>query len=247
MDSGKNQRINATYRNQAQYIIEKWSQRPEPKELFKKLASLIQMQSGHEKARVLDVGCATGELIFYLKSCFAGMELTGVDIFPELIEEAQRLVPFAHFQLGSALDLPQDFTDRYDISLAMGVLAIFDIEEAPRFFENLLRCTHKGGRIYVCSHFNDHPVDVMIQHRKRLNGKLGTWEKGQNIYSKETIGEILHGQCKTHQFHEFNIPFDLAPKSDPVRSWTIRTEHNPYQLINGLKLMIDLSILEIEV
>jgi len=245
MDTRKNHLVNANYRNHAHYITEGWSQKP--KEIFKKLASLIQNQSGHENDRVLDVGCATGELIYYLKSRFGGMDLTGVDIFPELIEEAQQMVPFAQFQMASVMDLPQDFADSYDIVLAMGVLGIFDIEEAPRFFENLSRCTHKGGKIYVSSHFNDHPADVMIRHRKRMNGKLGDWERGWNIYSKETIGEILQGQCKTHQFHEFHLPIPLAPKPDPVRSWTIRTEHNPYQLVNGLKLMIDLSILEIVV
>ena len=33
--------------------------------------------------------------------------------------------------------------------------------------------------------------------------------------------------------------------TDPGRTWTFRSERNPYQLMNGLKLLVDLYFLEI--
>lgn len=39
--------------------------------------------------------------------------------------------------------------------------------------------------------------------------------------------------------------FDLKPKEDPVRTWTMRTETNERQLTNGLKLLIDHYLLKI--
>lgn len=63
----------------------------------------------------------------------------------------------------------------------------------------------------------------------------------------ETIGELLAGRCRAHRFHDFSISFELKPRRDPVRTWTIRTEHNPRQLVNGLKLFVDLHFLNVDV
>lgn len=235
----------AVYQNHMHYIKEGWNK--VPKESFKKLASLIERSHPDEESSVLDVGCAAGELINYLKTRFEKFEFTGIDVAPELIDEARKLIPFAKLVKASALDLPDDMHGSFDIVMATGVLSIFDIDEVPLFFENLIRCTKKCGKVYVFAHFNDHPVDLMITHRKRIDGKMGEWEKGWNIYNKETIEEVLDGCCRAHRFHEFKLPFQLEPKSDPVRTWTIKTEHNPFQLVNGLKLMVDLSFLEIEI
>jgi len=237
--------ITGEYKNYNHYIQKKWSK--DPKESFKKLASLIESSDFKEESSVLDIGCATGELINFLKERFKNFRFTGLDVEYELIKEAKRLLPDVKFVKSSVLNLKEHINESFDIVLALGVLGIIDIDESSAFFDNLFHCTKKKGKIYIFSHFNTYDVDVITRHRKYSDGKVGDWEKGWNIYSIETISNLLNNRCQAFKFHEFRLPFLMAPIDDPVRTWTVKTENNPYQLTNGLKLMVDLSFLEIEV
>jgi SAM-dependent methyltransferase len=234
----------ATYRNYEHYIREGWS--PEPKRTFVRLAEILRAASLPEGGRLLDVGCATGELVHYLRTQLPGLRYTGADVFEALLATARRLVPEGEFVPASALDLPAEMTGAFDAVTAVGVVSIFDDVELARFLDNLLRVARPGGRIIILGPFNEHGVDCLIRHRKRVAGQLGPWETGWNIHSRQTVSELLEGRCRAHRFEDFRLDRPLPPREDPVRTWTIRTESNDRQLTNGLKLLVDLAYLEIE-
>lgn len=69
---------------------------------------------------ILDVGCGFGEMGKFLSKRYSGVKYTGVDIVPEFIKEAKKLLPDLEFREEDFLNNPSDKT--YDIVLASGVL-----------------------------------------------------------------------------------------------------------------------------
>ena len=97
-------------------------------------------------ARVLDAGCGTGRVGGALAA--SGHDVTGVDLDPELIEEARRNFADPRWQVGdlSELDLPE----RFDVIVCAGNVMTF---VAPGTRAEILRrfAGHLagGGRVVV--------------------------------------------------------------------------------------------------
>ncbi len=72
---------------------------------------------------VLDVGCGPGTVTAYLAE--RGLDVTGVDLSPRMIDNARRLHPSCRFEVGSATDL-----DLADASLG-GVLGVVVVVHPP--------------------------------------------------------------------------------------------------------------------
>ena len=227
----------ATYRNFGHYIREGWS--AEPKESFKALAAHLEAMMPRVSGAHLDIGCATGELIGYLSSRFPGLHSTGVDVFDELLERARANVPPAQFVRASALSLPQDFQQRFDLVTAIGVASVFNETEIETFWRNLLDAAKPGGTIAVLSPLNEYGVDTMIRHRKRRGGEVQAWETGWNVFAIDTIRDLVASLGAELRIERFHFTGRLEPRADPVRTWTLSTEKDPLQLTNGLKLLVD--------
>jgi trans-aconitate methyltransferase len=228
----------ARYRNFAHYIGEGWS--AEPKQSFVALASHLERELGQAPAgTLLDIGCATGELIGFLGARFPQLQCTGVDVFDALLDQARRNVPAATFINASALALPEELTAQFDVVTAVGVASVFDETEIETFWRNLIRAARPGGTIAVLSPLNEFGVDTMIRHRKRRDGSPLQWETGWNVFAIETITEIVQSLGVTIRIERFRFNGELQPKPDPVRTWTMTTEKDPRQLTNGLKLLVD--------
>lgn len=225
------------YANYEHYIREGWSK--EPKESFKALARIIGENVPARLATHLDVGCATGELMGFVKSHFPGISATGWDVFDSLLETGRRLLPDCEFDKVSAVDPALASKRRYDLVTAVGVMSIFDETELQRFWSNLTGAVADDGLLVVLSPLNEFGCDIVVRHRKRKDGAPLGWEHGWNVYSFETIRELVQPLGWTVEFVPFDIGIDLAPVADPVRTWTMATERNPRQLTNGLKLLIN--------
>lgn len=227
----------ARYANHAHYIKEGWN--TAPKEIFKVLGTHLTPRVSGQGLDILDVGCATGELLGYLGGILDEPTLTGVDVAPELLETGRQLLPNASFVQASATALPAEFTDRFDVTTAVGCMSIFDETEIDAFWDNMFRVTRKGGVIVVLSPLNEFGVDTMIRHRKRKDGAPVGWETGWNIFSQDTIRELVEARGGAIDFERFEISFEIEPKVDPVRTWTMQTDTRARQLTNGLKLLVD--------
>jgi SAM-dependent methyltransferase len=227
----------AKYANHRHYLREGWAR--EPKASFRRLAELLVTEPVAEFHRLLDVGCATGELVGYLKSQFPAARFTGVDLFPELVDAAAEQLPDETFRQGSVLDLSAEFDGAFDVVTAMGCMSIFDENDLERFWDNLLRVVRPGGRVVVLAPLNEFGCDVVVRHRKRIEGgPVGAWESGWNTYSFDTITELLARRGKTCTFERFAPELELARRADPVRTWTLHTAEGRH-FTNGLKLIVD--------
>lgn len=231
------------YKNFNTYTLE--DHHANVKESFKKLRELIS--SKHDEKKVLDVGCATGALIGYLKSCSPDWKYTGIDISDDLLDVAKEKISGVNWIQGSAIDMPAEFENQYDLITCFGVLGIFDEGDAIKMFNELTRCTIPGGEIIVFSQFNEMDADTQITHRKYdENGVDRGWEKGWNNYSMKTVKKWLEGRVSRVEFINFSMPIDIEPKDDLVRSWTVKVDQQR-RLTNGLKLLIDLKFLKITI
>lgn len=101
---------------------------------------------------VVDVGCGPGHVTAHLASL--GVDVTGVDLSPKMVEVARRQHPDQRFSVGSmtALDFP-------DGSLG-GLVAWWSIfhlppEELPALFAEFRRTLAPGGRLLLGFHVGD--------------------------------------------------------------------------------------------
>lgn len=230
--------IKTPYRNFQHYIQDGWA--TEPKESFSTLVRHIaEACEGNVRGELLDVGCATGELIGFLSSAYPELRFTGADVFEELLEVARKLLPTPQFVRASALELPAALQGRFDIVTAVGVMSVFDETQIEAFWRGLLRAARPGGWVIVLSPLNEYNVDTMIRHRKRLGDQVLSWETGWNIFAIDTIRAVVAGLGADLRIEPFRFERVLEPRADPVRTWTLPTEKNPRQLTNGLKLLVD--------
>lgn len=86
---------------------------------------------------VLDIGCGFGEFGKFLLKRYEGVSYKGIDVVPEFIEEARKLVPEGEFEV-------QDFNKmdgKYDVVIASGVLNSNQggNEQNRRFRENAIK------------------------------------------------------------------------------------------------------------
>jgi len=214
-----------------------------PKELFKFIADILG-DDEKMKGTLLDVGCATGELVYYLKNKrFGDLSYTGIDVSQKMIEQAQENIPGARFLVQSILDGQFFQEEKFDYVVCSGVLSIFDDLEPP--FLNLLSCTKPGGKIIIHTNFNERPIDVLMRYKPSQDKE---WQTGWNIFSKSSYESILSksGREFSVEWHDFRMPFDIPETDDPMRCWTIKTEKNPRQEVNGACQILDKKVLEIK-
>jgi ubiquinone/menaquinone biosynthesis C-methylase UbiE len=236
----------AEYKNFDTYISQ--NHHLNVKESFKELNRMVSpYMDASGTFKVLDVGCATGALIGYLKDCYPQWKYTGIDISDDLLNLARKKLPDCEWIKGSALTTSKKLEKNFNLILCFGVLGIFDENDAIELFNNLLRCIKPGGQIILFSQFNEMDVDTQISHRKYdKNGNDNGWEKGWNNYSIKTITEWLEDRVSKVEFVDFSMPYDIESKNDLVRSWTVQVNEKR-RLTNGLKLLIDLKFLKITV
>jgi ubiquinone/menaquinone biosynthesis C-methylase UbiE len=117
----------------------RWSRRLAP--LFVEFAGIGQAR------RVLDVGCGTGNLAFFLaQGDLALVEVHGIDVCAAYVEHARRRSDDARltFQVGDARALP--FPDgHFDHTLAM--LALQFVPRVELAAQEMRRVTRRGGTV----------------------------------------------------------------------------------------------------
>jgi trans-aconitate methyltransferase len=229
----------------ADYLNYKWylkeDGKKEVKSTFMNAVKHYQDLGLDAPKKILDVGCANGEFLSYLKNAYPGSSLTGVDVFPELIEKSKKVVPEADIVLAGVPNLKKILKNKYDLVFGIGLLGIFD--DPGYVLEDLLSMTNKGGSLILLSNFNEHPVDVKIDFRKKTGGAWSDWQKGWNIFSVDSMEELLKDKVQSLKFIDFEAPFEIQPNpEDPIRSWT-RDVNGKLELTNGICLAITFKYL----
>jgi SAM-dependent methyltransferase len=104
---------------------------------------------------VLDVGCGPGTVTAYLAG--RGLDVSGVDLSPRMIDHARRLHPQCRFDVASATDL--DLTDASWGGL-LGWWSLFNLprDVLPQVLDSFARALVPGGQLVVATHVGDDDV-----------------------------------------------------------------------------------------
>jgi SAM-dependent methyltransferase len=125
------------------------------------LLALEQALAGLVPAHVLDVGTGTGKAALALAEWFPDAEVTGIDLSPAMVAEAERKRGRVRFLVADAADLP--FGD--------GAFDLVVLMNAIPFFDELARVTAPGG--VVVSSFSRGPETPIYVADERLRRELG--------------------------------------------------------------------------
>jgi SAM-dependent methyltransferase len=163
--------------------------------------------------RVLDVACGTGNLA--IPAARSGARVTGIDIAPNLLEQAQA---WAHaegltigFEEGNAEQMP------YADAAFDAVVTMFGAMFAPRpdaVAAELMRVCRPGGRIAMANWTPDGFIGQMFKivgkHAPPPPGVPSPLLWGAEATVAERLGgQIAHLRC-TPRTITFNFPFDPA-------------------------------------
>ena len=214
--------------------------RNKPKESFKFILKHIDGSLNEKK--ILDVGCANGDFLFFLKKKFPTCHLYGSDIDKELIFYAKKQVPSIKKIFKFDITKKNLIDEKFDVIFMNGVHSIFDTCE--EWVENLINLmkNHKS-KIYVFGIWNPYDLDVILRAKKTFEFE---WEQGWNLHSKKTISKLIKKANYQHRFHDFNININIKRRSkDLLRSWTMKLKNNQNLITNGTGIIHYYSLLKI--
>lgn len=100
-----------------------WGSREGQHLRFRILAGIGQL----EGKRILDVGCGLGDFAGWLAQNNIRTDYTGLDLTPELVEQARKNYPELKFVQGSILDESMLAGQEFDFVFASGIFATYQI------------------------------------------------------------------------------------------------------------------------
>jgi SAM-dependent methyltransferase len=192
----------------------------EPKFMFVRLGDLIEGRAGAApRLDLLDVGAAAGAFATYALSRFPSAHVCGLEHDPRLVEAARSACPGATFIEGDANRMTAIADAAFDVVTMTGTHSIFD-DFRPSFSE-CLRVARNGATVIVTGLFNPYPVDAMVHWRYGARFD-DAWHPGYNLFSRLSVTTFLeaHPRVRGHEYVPFELPFDIEPRDDPIRSWT---------------------------
>jgi ubiquinone/menaquinone biosynthesis C-methylase UbiE len=141
------------------------------------IRDLLARSLPNKGGQMLDVGCGDGTLVGDVEQRWPDVSLTGLDLQPARIAEAQASVPDATFVIGSVDDLP--FADRaFDVVTAITLMSSLPTDrmetEAAR---EIARVTRPGGWLVWFDLRYDNPNNPAVHGvtAKRLSELFPGW------------------------------------------------------------------------
>jgi SAM-dependent methyltransferase len=175
-------------------------------------------------ARVLDVGCGTGEIVERLAHRFPRASFVGVDLEESHLERARvrcaGLGPRVRFQREDALALSFAAAE-FDLVVCRHMLQA--VSDARRAVEEMARVTRPGGRLHLIAE----DYGMLWCHPTALDSD-GFWQRIPNLYGP-AVGCDLHIGRKT-----FTLLSDLGLRDiavDYVVVDTLRVERETFARI----------------
>lgn len=212
------------------YIKQKFKK----KEVYKQIEKIIETQD--KKKKILDVGTANGELIYFLNQKFKDKyHYTGLDISSKLIDYAKKNQPKIRFLKKNIND--KSFKEKFDIIILLGVSGYYN--DLRKLVNRCLVLLNKNGIIILEGGVNFNNFDVKIKFRQNSRNIKTKWEKGFNSISAYSLIDFLKKKKVRYKFYnwKFNIPIRFKKKENKIRNRTFMDKDKNYWLINGLNIV----------
>lgn len=211
-----------------------------PKEYFKFLANLTESwfqkhREGTSPESLMDIGCASGDFLYYLHERFPNAALAGIDVMPELIKAAKNKV-MAQLSIGDINATSFESPCQFDVVYLPGVHSIFD--SCDQWTKNFVSMIRPKGLGIVFGLFNPLPYDVLVKVKE--SGSEGAYEPGWNCFSRETVAAAFKANGYSCEFINWDVPLDIARNTeDGLRSWTTPMADGKRLTTNGTRIIHD--------
>lgn len=227
------------YNRSADEKIYKENRYDKPKELFKQIAALLGLDKKKNidsKKKLMDIGCATGEFLYYVRKINPLMGLSGIEYSKNLVDCSKEFLQKNNIKIavGDANNLKVK-DSQYDFVITSGVTSIFD--DFRQSFEEMIRIAKNGAWCLNSMLVNEFDIDVIIKYIHPVTKKI---ESGWNKFSIKSISDFLknHKNVGSYKFIKHKMPFDLPRGKDLMRSWTVIDKNEKRILWNGLNMEI---------
>ncbi len=131
-------------------------------------------ESMDDVSSIAEFGCNVGMNLRALRNIFPDINLTGVDINPDAINNVNRWGG-AHGVLGSIVDL--DLKEKFDLTFTKGVLIHINPNLLNSVYENLYK--YSTRYILVAEYYNPSPVTIEYRGEK------------DKLFKRDFAGEML--------------------------------------------------------
>lgn len=179
--------------------------------------------AGRPGAKLVDVGCSTGNLLLHIRHAMPGLKLAGADLEAGVIREngANPALAGIEFRVLNLLELGE--SSMYDALTLNAVLFVMTEAQCEQVFANVFRALRPGGTFafFDFVHEFDERIEVTEFSRAHPAG-LRITQRAQSAV-RELAQRI--GFVDVH-FRPFRMPFDLPRPTDPadLTSYTVSNE-----------------------
>jgi len=241
--------VDYIYSKQEDYIAN-------PKDQFKTILKWIRDNVNTQSQKsydLIDLGCARGELLYFLKNNLSDVKFNfvGIDCSKKITDLARENheddVLFFEADVEDWNDLkekaPLALNKKYDFLTILGVVEYFDFPD--KVIKNIHSMLKDGGRAIIINILNEYDIDVRVRYRN--NEYFSDFRKGWSLHSLKTIRRLLkENNLKVHKSEKFFPERLTKPKEDPARSWMVKMPTGELKYRNGLSQLYDVYVLEVE-
>jgi phosphatidylethanolamine/phosphatidyl-N-methylethanolamine N-methyltransferase len=180
--------------------------------------------------RVLEVGVGTGLSLPHYRS---DLEVTGIDLSPEMLEKAEERVQnrnLSHVDDLLLMDAANlEFPDNhFNVVAAMFVITV--VPDPVKVMNELQRVCAPGGEVLLINHFSqEHGVRGWIERQLEWFGSTGFWKPQFPVDRVMVCDRLeLKERRDMHPFGLFTIlRFHKLEDGEPSRPIRRRVEHAP--------------------
>ena len=224
-----------------EYIYLKSNYFEKPKETFKFCGKFI-VGLKKKNIKILDIGCARGEFLYYLNSNYKNRfsVLNGIDNSKILIESKKKYLEKNNIKLFKKnISKEIKLKRKYNFITAIGVIEC--LKNLKQVFRNISKLQDKNSYFLLFGRFNDNEVDIISNFNNYNN--VNNWQTTSTWSKKTILKHLFQNNYKFVKEKKFTLPFHLKKdNTDPMRSYTLKVG-NKIKFANGLGFLFDIRLL----
>jgi len=145
----------------ADAFLDEHGKKPKDREMLLRFSREIG-----DRRPVWDLGCGPGQTAQYLKDL--GVDISGLDLSEQLLEQARAIHPGIHFRKGNILEL------EFEKDSIVGVVAFYAIVhftegQVETAFREIFRVLQQGGIFLFTFHIGDRTIHIEEFLGKKIN------------------------------------------------------------------------------
>jgi len=167
------------------------------------------------RGRVLDIGCGPGHVGRFLADL--GLDVTGIDLSPAMVDVARRLNPGMTFEVGDMKRLDHD-----DGSVA-GIVAFYSLihiarADVPAVLAEFRRALMPGGKLLVAVHGGSGEItsDDFLGYKTRFEATLFEKNELEGLFGDAGFGVDESAERERYDFETHTPRIYLAATAKPA-------------------------------